>query len=94
MSLIKETYFKDEAAEVAKDNQIAVIVTGGNCDFRQMEQLLNTTGIGYFGMARPFISEPDLVNRYQKEDSERTRCNSCNGCVTKPGRKCIQDQNS
>jgi 2,4-dienoyl-CoA reductase-like NADH-dependent reductase (Old Yellow Enzyme family) len=90
----KETYFKDEAAEIAKENQIAVILTGGNRDFRQMEQLLNTTSIGYFGMSRPFISEPDLVNRYQKEHSERTRCNSCNGCVKKLGRKCIQDQNS
>ena len=83
--------FTDEDTEIAEENQIAVIVTGGNWDFRQMEQLLNTTHIGYFGMARPFISEPDLVDRYQKEHSERTRCVRCNSCVTKPGRRCIQN---
>ena len=56
----KEAYFKNEAAIAAEENQVAVILTGGNRDYGQMEQLLNTTRIGYFGMSRPFISEPDL----------------------------------
>ncbi|HWQ42673.1 MAG TPA: NADH:flavin oxidoreductase [Desulfosporosinus sp.] len=87
-----EPYFKEEAAEIAEENQIAVILTGGNRDFRQMEQLLNTTHIGYFGMARPFISEPDLVDRYQKEHLERISCVRCNGCFKNPSRRCIQNQ--
>ena len=65
----KEIYFKEEAAIIAKENPVAVIVTGGNRDFAEMEQVLNTSDIGYFGMARPFISEPDLVNRYEKRAS-------------------------
>ncbi len=68
----KETYFRNEAAMVAEENRVAVIVTGGNRDYRQMENLLNTTGIGYFGMSRPFLTEPDLVNRYEKEHPKRT----------------------
>jgi len=65
----KEIYFKEEAAIIAKENPVAVIVTGGNRDFAEMELVLNTSDIGYFGMARPFISEPDLVNRYEKRAS-------------------------
>ena len=57
----KEAYFKNEAAMAAEENQVAIILTGGNRDYGQMEQLLNTTRIGYFGMSRPFLSEPDLV---------------------------------
>ncbi len=68
----KEAYFKNEAARAAEENQVAVIVTGGNRDYEQMEHLLNTTGIGYFGMSRPFIWEPDLVNQYEKEHPKRT----------------------
>ncbi|HEY3421653.1 MAG TPA: NADH:flavin oxidoreductase [Methanocellaceae archaeon] len=63
----KEAYFKNEAAMAAKENPVAVILTGGNRDRGQMEQLLNSTEIGYFGMSRPFLSEPDLVSRYEKE---------------------------
>ncbi len=66
----KEAYFKNEAAMAAKENQVAVILTGGNRDCGQMEQLLNSTEIGYFGMSRPFLSEPDLVSRYEKEYQE------------------------
>jgi 2,4-dienoyl-CoA reductase-like NADH-dependent reductase (Old Yellow Enzyme family) len=89
----KETYFKDEAAAVAGENQVAVIVTGGNRDYGQMERLLNATNIGYFGMSRPFISEPDLVNRYEKEHSKRTRCISCNTCTTpESDHRCIQNR--
>ncbi len=77
----KETYFKEEAAIIAKENHVAVIVTGGNRDYGQMEQLLNSTAIEYFGMARPFISEPDLVNKFEKEHLLRTECISCNACT-------------
>ncbi|HEX9024961.1 MAG TPA: NADH:flavin oxidoreductase, partial [Clostridium sp.] len=80
----KTAYFKDEAETMAKETGVAVVLTGGNRDYSQMEQLLNSTGIGYFGMARPFISEPDLPIRYEKEHSKRTRCVSCNAC-TIPG---------
>ncbi|MBP2655112.1 MAG: NADH:flavin oxidoreductase/nadh oxidase [Firmicutes bacterium] len=77
----KTPYFKDEAAMISEDNQVAVVLTGGNRDYTQMEQLLNNTNIGYFGMARPFLSDPNLPIRYEKEHSKRTRCVSCNACL-------------
>jgi 2,4-dienoyl-CoA reductase-like NADH-dependent reductase (Old Yellow Enzyme family) len=74
-------YFKEEAATIAKENPVAVIVTGGNRDFAMMEEVLNSTDIGYFGLARPFISEPDLVDRYRNGQSKRAACTSCNACM-------------
>lgn len=86
----KETYFKDEATILAKDIKAAIIVTGGNRNYGEMEQMLNTNGIEYFGMARPFILEPNLVNKYEKEHITKVKCVSCNAC-TKPenGGRCI-----
>ncbi len=81
----KTAYFKEEAAIIAKENRVAVILTGGNRDYTQMEQLLNSTGIEYFGMARPFLSEPDLPNRYEKQYTKKTRCVSCNACMDPKG---------
>lgn len=89
----KGVYFEKEAMAIAEENNIAVIVTGGNRNFEQMEQLLNSTNIGYFGMARPFISEPDLVNKYEKEHITKIRCISCNKCADpSTGCKCIFDR--
>lgn len=81
LSKKKGIYFKEEAAAIAKETPVAVIVTGGNRDYAEMKQVLNTTDIGYFGLARPFISEPDLVNHYEKEHIIRAKCVSCNVCI-------------
>jgi 2,4-dienoyl-CoA reductase-like NADH-dependent reductase (Old Yellow Enzyme family) len=75
-------YFKNEAATIAKETGVAVVLTGGNRDYSQMEELLNNTDIGYFGMARPFISEPDLPMRFEKGHSKKIRCVNCNACAT------------
>jgi 2,4-dienoyl-CoA reductase-like NADH-dependent reductase (Old Yellow Enzyme family) len=81
----KDTYFKNEAEVVAKENQVAVIVTGGNRNYSDMEKLLNSTNIEYFGMARPFIAEPDLVKNYSHGHPQRTKCVSCNSCLSFDG---------
>ncbi|MDQ7094362.1 NADH:flavin oxidoreductase [Desulfosporosinus sp. PR] len=62
-----ESFFLEAAALVAKENKTAVILTGGNRDFANMEKILNSTDIGYFGLARPFIAKPDLVNNYKEK---------------------------
>lgn len=81
LSSKKEINFKDEAAKIAQENNVAVIVTGGNRDYEEMEQLLNSTNVGYFGIGRPLISDPDLVNKFEKEHLSRTKCINCNGCL-------------
>jgi 2,4-dienoyl-CoA reductase-like NADH-dependent reductase (Old Yellow Enzyme family) len=65
------SFFKSEAKIIAEKNDIPIIMTGGNKDFREMTEILNTTKIKYFGMARALIKEPDLINQFEKEFSNR-----------------------
>jgi 2,4-dienoyl-CoA reductase-like NADH-dependent reductase (Old Yellow Enzyme family) len=61
------SFFKDEAAKIAAENDTAIILTGGNTDIKEMTEILNTTNIGYFGMARALMKEPGLINRFRDE---------------------------
>jgi 2,4-dienoyl-CoA reductase-like NADH-dependent reductase (Old Yellow Enzyme family) len=76
----KESFFKEHAAKLAVAVSIPVILTGGNRHCDVMEKLLHTTGISYFGLARPLISEPDLIGRWEKDPLISPRCVSCNQC--------------
>jgi 2,4-dienoyl-CoA reductase-like NADH-dependent reductase (Old Yellow Enzyme family) len=64
------SFFKKEAEQIAARNDTKVILTGGNRDFEEMTEILNTTKIEYFGMARSLIKEPDLVNQFKKENEQ------------------------
>jgi 2,4-dienoyl-CoA reductase-like NADH-dependent reductase (Old Yellow Enzyme family) len=57
-------FFKDEAQALAAETGVPIILTGGNRDFQSMTELLNSSDIAYFGLARPLMREPDLVNRF------------------------------
>jgi 2,4-dienoyl-CoA reductase-like NADH-dependent reductase (Old Yellow Enzyme family) len=61
-------YFKKEAEALAAATGAAIILTGGNRDCRQMTEMLNSTGIAYFGMARPLMKEPNLINQLQEAE--------------------------
>lgn len=57
-------FFKDEAQALAAETGVSLILTGGNRDFQKMTEILNSTDIAYFGLARPLMKEPDLINRF------------------------------
>jgi 2,4-dienoyl-CoA reductase-like NADH-dependent reductase (Old Yellow Enzyme family) len=57
-------FFKDEAQALAAETGASIILTGGNRNFQSMTDILNSTDIAYFGLARPLMKEPDLVNRF------------------------------
>jgi 2,4-dienoyl-CoA reductase-like NADH-dependent reductase (Old Yellow Enzyme family) len=61
------SFFKKEAEKIAATNTAKIIMTGGNKDFKEMTEILNNTEIEYFGMARPLVKEPDLINRFERE---------------------------
>jgi 2,4-dienoyl-CoA reductase-like NADH-dependent reductase (Old Yellow Enzyme family) len=61
------SFFKKEAEQIAAENETKIIMTGGNRDFEEMTKILNNTKIEYFGMARPLIRYPDLINRFKKK---------------------------
>ena len=75
-----ESYFLDQAEEIAEQVEVPVALVGGNRDLKSMNEILNTTQIEYFSMARPFIREPDIINRWIKENQESAECESCDPC--------------
>jgi 2,4-dienoyl-CoA reductase-like NADH-dependent reductase (Old Yellow Enzyme family) len=64
-------YFQSEAEKIAELNDTAIILTGGNRDFNKMANILNQTKIRYFGLARPLIKEPNMINIFEKEYKRR-----------------------
>lgn len=76
-----EFYFKEYAKQAAEENDVPIILVGGNRNYEGMTSILNETSIEYFSMCRPLISEPDLINRYENGDTTKTKCISCNGCL-------------
>lgn len=78
----QESYFKDYAAEIAAEVKIPIVLVGGNREYSVMDAILNETSIEYFSFSRPFIAETDFITRWEKGDTGRVKCVSCNGCNT------------
>jgi 2,4-dienoyl-CoA reductase-like NADH-dependent reductase (Old Yellow Enzyme family) len=74
------------AAHIKKSVNCPVMVVGGLRNYRQIEESLNSGMADYFSLSRPFIREPDLINRWLQGDHSPAKCQSCNGCF-KPGLK-------
>lgn len=60
-------FFAKAASMIADKVSVPIIVTGGNRDYQTMEKMINDTKIEYVGMARPLISNPNLINQFHKE---------------------------
>lgn len=82
-------FFEDYAVRLAQEVPVPVILTGGNRRFDVMERLAREDGIAAFGLCRPLVCEPDLVNRWRKDPHAAPRCLSCNGCNSTPRHRCI-----
>jgi 2,4-dienoyl-CoA reductase-like NADH-dependent reductase (Old Yellow Enzyme family) len=60
------SFFKNEAEAIAKENDVPVILTGGNKKFEEMTQILNSTKISYFGLGRSICENPNIVNEFKQ----------------------------
>lgn len=57
-----------------------VLLTGGLRSLPVMACLLDEGACDLFGISRPFIAEPDLINRWAEDDARPSACVSCNAC--------------
>jgi len=80
----QEAYFKNEARAFRKELGIPLILVGGIRSFETAERLLDDGTVDFVSMSRPFIREPDLVNRWKSGDRRKALCRSDNACF-KPG---------
>ena len=76
-----EAYFKDEAKTFKEQIKIPLILVGGIRSYNVARQLIEQGVADYISMSRPFICEPDLINRWQSGNLAKAACNSCNNCV-------------
>lgn len=84
-------FFEDYAVRLVRAVDVPVVLTGGNRSFSVMEQLSagkDRDGIAAFGLCRPLICEPDLVNRWKENPQAEPRCTSCTACYKTVGHRC------
>jgi 2,4-dienoyl-CoA reductase-like NADH-dependent reductase (Old Yellow Enzyme family) len=77
-------YFLDYTRELAESGRAPVILIGGCRNFDAMTRVLQETPIEFFGICRPLITEPGLVNRWAGGDTKESRCVYCDGCIHNP----------
>ncbi|MDP7638602.1 MAG: NADH:flavin oxidoreductase [Candidatus Hydrogenedentes bacterium] len=85
----QEAYFREHAKRLAGRVECPTILVGGVRSLEVSEKLHKEGVAQFFSMARPFISEPDLVRRWIFGDKTKSRCASCNRCfptALAPGR--------
>ncbi|MCP4021058.1 MAG: NADH:flavin oxidoreductase [Desulfobacteraceae bacterium] len=78
-----ESYFKDYAKALKQEISIPVVLVGGNRTFDVMEQIVGQGIADFVSMSRPFIREPELIQRWQEGNLEKAQCISCNQCFDK-----------
>ena len=82
----KEAYFKEEAKAYKQKVNVPLILVGGNRSLAVAEGLIEEGVADYISMSRPFIREPDLINRWKSGDLRKAACKSDNMCF-EPARK-------
>lgn len=58
---------------IAHDTVKPTIATGGNRDFNDMQRMIETTDIGYVGLARPLLANPGLINGFYADYLEKNK---------------------
>jgi 2,4-dienoyl-CoA reductase-like NADH-dependent reductase (Old Yellow Enzyme family) len=79
-SIEDEAYFAGLAKQVKDSVKTPVMAVGGIRSMKTVEDILTDKVADYISMARPFIREPDLINRWKSGDRFPATCISCNGC--------------
>lgn len=76
-----EAYFQNEARKFKEKISVPLILVGGIRSYTVARNLIEQETADFVSMCRPFICEPDLVNRWQSGDLAKAACISCNNCV-------------
>lgn len=72
--------YASELRRLAPDDSL-VVLTGGLRSLPVIAGLLDEGCADLFGLSRPFIAEPDLINRWAEDDARPSACVSCNACL-------------
>ena len=76
----KEAYWRTAAKVFKEKLDVPLILVGGIRSYQLAERLVDEGYADYISMSRPFIREPDLVNRWESGDLRKATCLSDNLC--------------
>jgi len=68
------------AEHIKRNVDIPVIAVGGIRSLQDIRTIISDKGIDFVSLSRPFIIEPDIVNRFQ-QGQESSRCINCGYCL-------------
>ncbi len=69
------------AQEIKKQVSIPVIAVGGIRTLPDIEQIIGNNMADLVAMSRPFIIEPDIVNKFKTESRQDSSCINCGFCL-------------
>jgi len=87
-----EGFFADGALDVAAKVSIPVISVGGYRSIKTIEEKLNQGNIVAVSLCRPFIREPFLAKKWEKDDKAKALCVSCSMCFSMSQHGCSLDK--
>ena len=67
------------ATEIRRNVSIPVIVVGGIRELSDIEKIVSKNMCDAVSMSRPFVAEPDIVNKLRNGGS--SQCTNCNKCL-------------
>ncbi len=74
-------YNLDAALQIQKAVSTPVIAVGGLNNINDINNVIENSGVEFVSMSRPFITQPDIVNRFQQGKQTVSKCIMCNYCV-------------
>lgn len=74
-------YNVKSAERIKKNVNIPVIVVGGIRKLEDIKNIIEKTDIDFVSMCRPFIIEPNIVNKFQENKSVESKCIDCGYCL-------------
>ncbi|MBU2521951.1 MAG: NADH:flavin oxidoreductase [Proteobacteria bacterium] len=75
-----EAYFKDAARAFKESIDIPLILVGGIRSLGVAKYIVDNNIADYISMSRPFIREPDLINRWKSGSQDKANCLSDSKC--------------
>lgn len=81
VSASDEAYFEDAMRAFRQRVSVPLIQVGGIRSLSVAQRLVSEGIADYVALSRPFIREPDLVNRWRRGDERKAACISDNRCL-------------
>jgi 2,4-dienoyl-CoA reductase-like NADH-dependent reductase (Old Yellow Enzyme family) len=82
---VAEAYYRPFARAAKAAVNIPVILVGGLRSTRVMDEVIRSGDADFLALARPFVREPDLVNKIARGRRGPVACVSCNICFLHEG---------